>query len=172
MRKTRIKKSPAPAQSVPGVHVIEGGKTVTGASIAIVASRYNEYIVERLVQGCLNTLQAGGVSAGAITLLRVPGAFELPVTAARLARLKKYEAIIALGTVIRGDTPHFDYICQECAAGLGRVATETGLPVVFGVLTVDNVEQAEDRSGADNNNKGREAAQTAIEMISLLRRLG
>ena len=172
MRKTRIKKAPAPPRSVPGVHVIEGGITVSGASIAIVASRYNDYIVERLIQGCLATLQAGGVSAGAITLLRVPGAFELPVATARLARLKKYDAVIALGTVIRGDTPHFEYICQECAAGLGRVATETGLPVVFGVLTVNNAKQAKDRSGADDSNKGSEAAQTAIEMISLLRRIG
>jgi len=154
-----------------GVNLIEGDRTISGVRIAIVASRYNDYIVERLIQGCVSTLQAGGVSADAITLVRVPGAFELPAIAARLAQKTNYDAIIALGAVIRGETPHFDYICTECSRGLARVATETGLPVVFGVLTVDNAGQAEDRSGDEESNKGCEAAQTAIEMISLLRKI-
>ena len=155
-----------------GVNIIEGDRTITGVKIAIVASRYNDYIVERLIQGCITTLQAGGVSADAITLLRVPGAFELPVIAARLARNKSYDAIIALGVVIRGETPHFDYICSECAGGLSRVAMDTGMPVVFGVLTVENAGQAEDRSGDEESNKGSEAAHTAINLISLLRKIG
>ena len=156
----------------PEINTIEGSGTINAARIAIVASRYNDYIVERLIQGCLTTLHAGGVKDEAITLLRAPGAFELPIVAARLARRKQYDAIIALGAVIRGETPHFEYICSECAGGLSRVATETGMPVVFGVLTVDNVSQAEDRSGEEESNKGSEAAQTAIEMISLLRKIG
>jgi 6,7-dimethyl-8-ribityllumazine synthase len=157
---------------MPGVRHIEGGGDISGASIAIVASRYNDAIVERLIQACLDTLQAGGVPGSSLTLLRVPGAFELPVTAARLAGPGKYDAIIALGAVIRGETPHFDYICNACTNGLARVAAKTGIPVIFGVLTVNDVLQAEARSGADEHNKGREAAQSAIEMISLLRKLG
>ena len=164
MKSKKLKKS--------GVNIIEGDKTISDVRIAIVASRYNDYIVERLIQGCITTLQAGGVSADAITLLRVPGAFELPVIAARLARKKSYDAIIALGAVIRGETPHFEYICSECAGGLSRIATETGMPVVFGVLTVDTASQAEDRSGDEESNKGSEAAHTAIEMIGLLRKIG
>ena len=172
MRKTKIKKARGKPKLVPGVHVIEGNTSISRARIAIVASRYNDYIVERLIRSCLMTLQTGGVIAKSISLLRVPGAFELPVTVARLAQNGNYDAIIALGAVIRGETPHFDYICTECAGGLARIATASGIPVIFGVLTVDNTGQAEDRSGDNESNKGREAAQSAIEMISLLRKLG
>lgn len=155
-----------------GINIIEGDKTISDARIAVVASRYNGYIVERLIQGCTDALAAGGVSEDNITLVRVPGAFELPVVAGRLARQKKYDAVIALGAVIRGETPHFGFICNECANGLARVAIKLDLPVIFGVLTVDNAAQAEDRSGDEESNKGSEAAFTAIEMISLLRKLG
>ena len=155
-----------------GINVIDGDKTISDARIAIAASRYNGYIVERLIRGCTETLARGGVGEDNVTLVRVPGAFELPVVAARLARQKQYDAIIALGAVIRGETPHFDYICNECANGLARVAIKLDLPVIFGVLTVDNIGQAEDRSGDEESNKGSEAASTAIEMISLLRKIG
>lgn len=155
-----------------GINIIEGDKTISDARIAIVASRYNDYIVERLIQGCTDTLARGGVMEDCITLVRVPGAFELPVVARQLAGQQKFDAIIALGAVIRGETPHFEYICNECAHGLARIAGKTGLPVIFGVLTVNNSSQAEDRSGDEESNKGSEAAQTAIEMITLLRKIG
>ena len=151
---------------------VEGDKSASGASIAIVASRYNDYIVERLIKGCIDTLKDSGISESGITLIRVPGAFELPVTVQHIARQKKYDAIIALGAVIRGETPHFDYICNECANGLARVALEADMPVIFGVLTVDTAEQAEDRSGDEESNKGSEAAHTAVEMLTLFRKLG
>lgn len=157
---------------MPGINTIEGDNTINGAKIAIVASRYNGYIVERLIKGCIDTLAGGGVSETEITMARVPGAFELPMVAGRLARQGKYDAVIALGAVIRGETPHFDYICNECAHGLAKIAIKTDMPVIFGVLTADTAEQAEDRSGDEESNKGSEAAQTAIEMISLLRKIG
>ena len=151
--------------------ILEGDKSASGASIAIVASRYNAYIVDRLISGCLQTLKAGGVSEEGLTLVRVPGAFEIPATVQRIARLKKHDAIIALGAVVRGETPHFDYICNECANGLATAALESGLPVIFGVLTVNTVEQAKDRSGDEESNKGSEAAQTAIEMLTLYKKI-
>ena len=157
---------------MPGITIIEGEQTISGARIAIVASRYNGYIVERLIRGCTETLAGCGIDTDSMTLVRVPGAFELPVVASRLAKQKQFDAVIALGAVIRGETPHFDYICNECANGLARIAIKTDLPVIFGVLTVDNAEQAEDRSGDEESNKGSEAALTAVEMISLLRKLG
>lgn len=157
---------------MPGINIIEGDKTISDVRLAIVASRYNGYIVERLIRGCLESLNRGGVAEDNITLVRVPGAFELPVVAARLARQKKYAAVIALGAVIRGETPHFNFICNECANGLARIAIKLDLPVIFGVLTVDNAGQAEDRSGDEESNKGSEAAMTAIEMISLLKKIG
>jgi 6,7-dimethyl-8-ribityllumazine synthase len=170
MRRNKTGRKPR-GNRLDGVTIIEGQRAVAGAKIAIVASRYNDDIVERLVQGCVATLTADGVAAENITLTRVPGAFELPVAAARLARRGRYAAIIALGAVIRGETPHFEYICRECAAGLSRVATETGIPVSFGVLTVDNLKQAEARCRGKGN-KGGEAAHAALEMISLLRKIG
>lgn len=157
---------------MPGINTIEGDKKISDARIAVVASRYNDYIVERLIRGCTESLVRGGVTEDNITLVRVPGAFELPVVTGRLAGNGKYDAVIALGAVIRGETPHFEYICNECANGLARVAIKMDLPVIFGVLTVDNAAQAEDRSGDEESNKGSEAALTAIEMISLFRKIG
>lgn len=150
---------------------IEGQLVAAGPlRIAVICSRFNSFIVEHLERGCLDTLSRHGVSGG-VTLVRVPGAFEIPVVAARLARSGKYDAVIALGAVIRGATAHFDHVAGACSRGLAAVATETGLPVIFGVLTVDNIEQAIERAGSKAGNKGGEAAATALEMISLLRQL-
>lgn len=154
------------------INTIEGTHDVTDARIAIVASRYNKYIVERLLSGCVDTLVKAGISAEKITLVRVPGAFEIPVAVGRLADRDDFDAIIALGAVIRGETPHFEYICNECAHGLALIALQVDMPVIFGVLTVDTIGQAEDRSGDEESNKGCEAASTALEMIDVLRKIG
>lgn len=153
------------------IKTIEGTGSVTDARIAIVASRYNDYIVERLLKGCIDTLRKAGVTDDHILIVRVPGAFEIPIAAGRLADQDEYDAIIALGAVIRGETPHFEYICNECAHGLGVIALQVDIPVIFGVLTVDSIGQAEDRSGDEESNKGCEAAGTALEMIDVLRKI-
>ncbi|NKB38661.1 MAG: 6,7-dimethyl-8-ribityllumazine synthase [Gammaproteobacteria bacterium] len=150
------------------INKIEAKSLVTGNRVAIVASRYNNFIVDRLLEGCLTTLKAGGIEDKNITLVTVPGAFEIPVAVKALADKTESDAIITLGAIIRGETPHFDIIAEECTRGIGSIAIDSGLPVVFGVLTVDNVEQAMDRSGAEESNKGSEAATTALEMISVL----
>ena len=139
--------------------------------IAIVMSRYNSFIGERLLAGCLKTLAAAGVDEGQITLTHVPGAFEIPLAAKCLAATRDYDAIIALGAVIRGETAHFDLVCTECARGLTDVALKAQLPVIFGVLTVENTEQALARSDVENN-KGSECGSAALDMISVLRQLG
>ena len=140
-------------------------------SISIIIGRYNDHIGSRLLQGCMSTLAEKGIGDESTSIIYVPGAFEMPVTAARLARLGKADAIITLGAVIRGDTPHFNFVASECASGLSRVAIDFDLPVIFGVLTVDNEEQAQARSGDNCNNKGSEVALTALEMISILRKI-
>ena len=150
---------------------IDNPEVYTGSRIGVVAGRYNKAIVDRLLQGCLQTLAAQGIADGAITVVRAPGAFELPLLAQRLAAGGGVDAVIALGVVIRGGTPHFDYVAGECARGLARVSLDHDLPVVFGVLTVENEAQALERAGGSEGNKGAEAALTALEMISLLRRL-
>ncbi len=150
------------------IHKIEAKSVADGSRVAIVASRYNSFVVDRLLEGCLATLQAGGIEERNITLVKVPGAFEIPVAVKALADKAEVDSIITLGAIIRGETPHFDIIAAECTRGIGSIAIESGLPVVFGVLTVDNVEQAMDRSGAEESNKGSEAATTALEMISVL----
>jgi 6,7-dimethyl-8-ribityllumazine synthase len=144
---------------------------VEGARFALAASRFNEDIVARLLDGAVDTLNSHGIETEAITIVRVPGAFELPLAVKRLAASGRFDAIIALGAVIRGATPHFEYVAGECARGLGRVALELELPVAFGVLTVDTMEQALTRANGDEGNKGREAALAALEMVSLLRTL-
>ena len=153
------------------ITTIEGKGEVKDARIAIVASRYNDNIVGRLLEGCTDLLRKSGVDENNITIIRVPGAFEIPVAVGRIADNNRYDAIIALGAVIRGETPHFDYICSSCANGLTSVALQVDVPVIFGVLTVDNYEQAEDRSGDEESNKGCEAARTALEMIDVLRQI-
>lgn len=151
------------------ITVIEGSMFLSKpARIAIVASRFNSFIVDSLERGCLDALHRHGVADDAITIARVPGAFEMPVVVHKLAASAKYDAVIAIGAVIRGSTPHFEHVAGACTSGLAGVATATGVPVIFGVLTVDSIEQAIERAGTKAGNKGAEAAATAIEMISLL----
>ena len=153
------------------MRTLEGGLEIRDERFCIIAARFNEAIVDRLLDGAVDTLRQHGAEASQVLVLRVPGAFELPQAARRVAVLKKCDAIIALGAVIRGATPHFEYVSGECAAGLNRVAHDTGLPVAFGVLTCDTTEQALERAGPKAGNKGVEAALTAIEMASLFRQL-
>ena len=145
---------------------------VDGARVAIVAARFNDAVVSRLLEGALDTLSRYGLSADDTHLVRVPGAFELPLAARWLARSGEAEAVIALGAVIRGDTPHFDHVCVEAARGIQAASVETGVPVIFGVLTCDDRAQADARAGGEQGNKGGEAALAALEMVSLRRRLG
>jgi 6,7-dimethyl-8-ribityllumazine synthase len=153
------------------MRVVEGQLVVRDARFTIVAARFNELIVERLVAGAVDALRRHGAEESAIQLVRVPGAFELPLVARRLARTRRADAIIALGAVIRGQTPHFDFVCSECAAGLRAVSLEYELPVGFGVLTCDSVDQAMDRAGGKAGNKGADAALATLEMLNLLRQL-
>lgn len=154
------------------LRIIEGDLRVGDLRIALVASRFNEFIVDRLVQGAVETLASHGADPERMELVRVPGAFDLPPVARRLATAKSCDAIVALGAVIRGETPQFDYVAAECATGLARVASDTGVPVAFGVLTTDTVEQAVERAGGKAGNKGADAARVAIELASLMRKLG
>lgn len=158
-------------QSAP--EVIEGNLIVpAGARFAIVASRFNSFIVERLVEGALDALRRHGVGPERITLVRVPGSWEAPLVCARLAKSKKFQAVIALGAVIRGATAHFDYVAGEAAKGVAGAALASGVPVLFGVLTTDTIEQAVERAGSKAGNKGFDAAISAIEMVSLDSALG
>lgn len=141
------------------------------ARFGIVVGRFNSFVVESLVNGALDTLRRHGVADQNITVVRAPGCWELPLVAERMAHTQQYDAIIALGAVIRGGTPHFDYVAGECAKGLGQVSMKTGLPVIFGVLTTDSIEQAIERSGTKAGNKGSDAAMTAIEMVDLLKQI-
>lgn len=151
--------------------VITGADKLDDARIGIVKSRYNAKVVDRLLSACLDCLTEAGIGTDRIQVVEVPGAFEIPLAAQRLALKETCDAVIALGAVIRGETPHFEYIAGECARGLARIALDQDLPVIFGVLTVDSMEQALDRSGAPESNKGAEAARTAIHMIHVLRQL-
>lgn len=151
--------------------IVEGDLSARDVRIACVAARFNDFVVEPLVRGALDALKRHGVGEKQIEIVRVPGAFEIPIVARKLAMSRRYDALIALGAVIRGETPHFDYVAGECASGLSRIALESGVPIAFGVLTTDTVEQAMDRAGGKAGNKGADAALTAIEMVNLLRRL-
>jgi 6,7-dimethyl-8-ribityllumazine synthase len=152
--------------------VIEGNLVVpSGARFAVVASRFNHFIVDRLVEGALDALERHGTASDNVVLVRVPGAWELPIVARRLAANDKIDAIIALGAVIRGSTPHFDYVAGESAKGLAGAAHASRVPVVFGVLTTESIEQAVERAGTKLGNKGWDAAVTAIEMVTLARAL-
>ncbi len=154
------------------IRIVEGDLRVGDLRIVLVASRFNESIVERLVQGAVEALASHGADPASLELVRVPGAFDLPPVVRKLAESRNFDAIVALGAVIRGETPHFDYVAGECAAGLARIAYETGVPVAFGVLTTDTVEQAEERAGGGEGNKGADAARAAIELANLMRKLG
>jgi len=151
------------------MNIIEGNLRATGKKFALVVARFNSFVVESLVDGALDSLErVGEVNDQDITLVRVPGAYELPIVAKKLAEQKKYDAIIALGAVIRGGTPHFDFVAGECNKGLAQVSLEYGIPVSFGVITTDSIEQAIERSGTKAGNKGAEAAMGALEMVNVI----
>jgi 6,7-dimethyl-8-ribityllumazine synthase len=147
--------------------VYEGRLNAEGFRFAIVASRWNEFITGRLVEGALDGLERLGVKESLVSVYRVPGAFEIPLLALRLAQSRRFDAIICVGTIIRGQTPHFDYIAKEVARGISQAGLESGLPVVFGIVTADTVDQAIDRAGVKLGNKGFEAAMTAVELVNL-----
>lgn len=147
--------------------VLHGDMVSRGKRYAIVVSRFNEFITSRLLDGCTDTLRRHGVKDEEITVVWVPGAFEIPFAALRLARGKKHDAVICLGAVIRGATPHFEYISGEVTKGIATAGLESGLPVVYGVITPDTIEQAIERAGTKSGNKGKDAAETAIEMVNL-----
>ena len=152
------------------VRVIEGDLQGQGVKVSIVVSRFNGFITDRLLEGALDALRRHGVEEKGITVVRVPGSFEIPLGVRRAAG-QKVDAVIALGALIRGGTPHFDYLSAEVTKGVAQVMLDTGVPVAFGVLTTDTVEQAIERAGTKAGNKGAEAAQSALEMVSLLRKM-
>jgi 6,7-dimethyl-8-ribityllumazine synthase len=151
--------------------MIEGELLARDLRFAFVAARFNDFVVEPLIRGAVDALKRHGASEKQIEIVRVPGAFDIPIVARKLALSRRYDALIALGAVVRGQTPHFDYVAGECASGLARIALESGVPIAFGVLTTDTMEQAVDRAGGKAGNKGADAALAAIEMANLLRRL-
>src|SRR5210317_653840 len=153
------------------ITTLEGDLVVRDARIALLVSRFNSFVVESLLEGAVDTLKRHGADERDLQIVRVPGAYEMPLVAQRLAASKRFDAIIALGAVIRGGTPHFEYVAGECTRGLSAVSMQHDIPVAFGVLTVDTIEQAIERAGTKAGNKGGEAALSAIEMISLLRSL-
>ena len=151
--------------------VFEGQLTATGLRFAIIVSRFNSFITDRLLAGAMDALARTGAETDKIDLVKVPGSWEIPLVAGELARQHRHDAIICLSAVIRGETPHFDYVAAEAAKGIAHVSAETGVPVAFGVLTTNTLEQAIDRAGAKGGNKGFDAAMTAVEMANLLRTL-
>jgi 6,7-dimethyl-8-ribityllumazine synthase len=154
------------------IKTIEGDLQCRELRFAILASRFNELIVEQLVKGAIDALRRHGAGDKQIEIVRAPGAFDLPLVARKLAESRRYDAIVAVGAVIKGATAHFDYVAGECAGGLAAVARETGVPVSFGVLTTDTIEQALERAGTKAGNKGADAALAAVELANLLRRIG
>ncbi|MBU5316053.1 6,7-dimethyl-8-ribityllumazine synthase [Clostridium bornimense] len=152
--------------------IIEGNLVASGLKIAIVAGRFNEFIVGKLVSGAVDAIVRHGGNEEDIDIAYVPGAFELPLAAKKLAKTGKYDAIVALGTVIRGATTHYDYVCSEAAKGIGKISLDEEIPVMFGVVTTENIEQAIERAGTKAGNKGFDAAVSAIEMSNLLKNIG
>ena len=146
---------------------IQGSLVATGLRLAIVTTRWNHFITDRLVEGALDTIERHGGDPAATVLIKVPGAFEIPLAVSQLAKSGKYDAVIAIGAVIRGSTPHFDYVAGEATKGISQVSVATGVPVAFGVITADSIEQAIERAGTKMGNKGAEAALVAIEMANL-----
>lgn len=151
--------------------VFEGKLLAEGMTFGIVASRFNEFITNKLLSGAIDSLIRHGASEDNISIAWVPGTFEIPMTAQKLAKSGKYDAIICLGAVIRGSTPHFDYVAAEASKGIAQVGLSTGVPTIFGVLTTENIEQAIERAGTKIGNKGSDAAVSAIEMVNLLRNI-
>ena len=150
---------------------IEGDLTIRNKRFALVAGRFNSFVVEHLINGAKDSLLKHGADETDIELFYVPGAFEIPLALKKTAKTGRYDAIVALGAVIRGGTPHFEYVAGECVKGISQVSLESEIPIAFGVLTVDTVEQAIERSGANSENKGAEAAESVIRMINLLEKL-
>ena len=148
-------------------NVIKADLIAKGKKFAIVISRFNEFISSKLLEGCIDTLTRHGAQDGALDVVWVPGAFEIPMLALKLAKSKKYDAVICLGTVIRGATPHFEFVASESAKGVAKASLDTGVPCIFGVITADNLEQAIERAGTKDGNKGRDAGLSAIEMANL-----
>lgn len=151
--------------------ILEGNVVADGAKVAIVAARFNEFIVSKLVSGAEDALLRHGVLADNMTLAWVPGAFEIPLVAQKMAQSGSYDAVICLGAVIKGATSHYDYVCAEVSKGIAAVGLNTGVPTIFGVVTTDNIEQAIERAGTKAGNKGYDAACTAIEMVNLMKEL-
>lgn len=152
-------------------NIIQGDLSARGLKFAIIASRFNDFITSRLIDGAMDALLRHGAADSDIDIIKVPGSFEIPPVARTIARSGKYNAIICLGAVIRGATPHFEYVSAEVSKGVAAVSMETGMPVIFGVLTTDTIEQAIERAGTKSGNKGWEAALSAIEMTNLIKRL-
>jgi 6,7-dimethyl-8-ribityllumazine synthase len=148
--------------------VIEGNLIVKAKKFGIIASRFNDFMTKQLVSGCRDTLVRHGADDDDLTIVWVPGAFEIPAVAGKMAKSKAFDAVICLGTVIRGSTPHFDFVASEASKGIAKVAQESGIPVIFGVITADTIEQAIERSGTKDGNKGKDAALSAIEMINVM----
>ncbi|HYR51129.1 MAG TPA: 6,7-dimethyl-8-ribityllumazine synthase [Candidatus Dormibacteraeota bacterium] len=172
---SRARSAPARSASSAGggaPRVLEGTLEGAGLRIAVLLSRFNERVGARLLEGALGALERRGVRARDVLVVKVPGAFELPAVAKRLAASRKHDAIVCLGAVVRGETPHFDYVAGEASRGIARTSYESGVPVLFGVLTTDTEEQALERAGGAHGNKGEEAAEGAIEMARLCRALG
>jgi 6,7-dimethyl-8-ribityllumazine synthase len=153
------------------INIVEGDFSAATAKYTIVVARFNGFVVESLLEGAIDTLKRHGVSEDNISVVRVPGAFEMPLATKQVAQSKSCDAIITLGAVIRGGTPHFDFVAGECASGIARISLEENLPIAFGVLTTDTIEQAIERSGTKAGNKGADAAMSALEMVSLMRKL-
>ncbi len=151
--------------------IIEGELIARDLRFAFIAARFNDFVVEPLIRGALDALVRHGATAKQVEIVRVPGAFDIPLVARKLALSRRYDALVTLGAVVRGQTPHFDFVAGECASGIARIALESGVPISFGVLTTDTMEQAVDRAGGKAGNKGADAAMVAIEMANLLRRL-
>jgi 6,7-dimethyl-8-ribityllumazine synthase len=151
--------------------IIQGDLSGKGLKVGIVAARFNDFITSRLVDGALDGLQRHGVAENDIEIVKVPGSYEIPLAAQMLAQSRKYQAVICLGAVIRGATPHFEYVSAEVSKGAAAVSMATGLPVIFGVLTTDTIEQAIERAGAKSGNKGWDAALSAIEMANVMRQM-
>ncbi|WAC07807.1 MAG: 6,7-dimethyl-8-ribityllumazine synthase [Thermodesulfobacteriota bacterium] len=149
--------------------IFEGNLDATGLKFGIIVSRFNDFIGEKLVGGAIDALLRHGANEADINVFKVPGSFEIPFTAKKLALTKKYDAIICLGVIIRGDTPHFEYIAAEVSKGIASVGLDTGTPIIFGVLTTENIEQAIERSGTKAGNKGFDAANAAIEIVNLFK---
>ena len=153
-------------------NIIEGNITAEGLRFAIVASRFNEFITSKLLEGALDMLRRHGADEDAVDVAWVPGAFEIPLAAKKLAASGKYDAVICVGAVIRGATSHYDYVCNEVSKGVAQAGLSTGVPVIFGVVTTENIEQAVERAGTKAGNKGADGAMAAMEMANLLKKIG